>query len=90
MSPDRGRREEDRQLIKQHHILVSLIGLFIAATAYVFTTFPTKEFVRDGDLKNERMTESIFRELKEQNARIESDMRDTKNMMITFIRERKN
>lgn len=90
MTPERSRRKEDHDLIKTNHLFVSFIGLFVAATAYVFTTFPTKEFVRDGDSRNAQATENYFRELKEQNARIETEIRETKTMMLTIMRERKH
>lgn len=89
MTPERSRRKEDHDLIKTNHLLVSFIGLFVGATAYFFTTFPTKEYVRDGDERNSQLTENVFRELKEQNARMEADIRETKNMMMTLLRERK-
>ena len=69
------RRQADTSFIKTHHVLTSFIGIFIAATSYVFTTFATIHYV-------DSRTDSVREEITRQNEEIKGALRDLKQEII--------
>ena len=89
MNSDFKRRKDDDSWIKSHHLFVSFIAIFIGVTAYVFTTFATIQYVRDEDTRLKEASFLLRSEMKDQNSRIESDLKELKGLVITMIRERR-
>lgn len=68
------RRKDDESFLKTHHVLASLIAMFIIGTAGAFTTFATVKYVDAMQQQTKERMDRTDRVIEEQQARIERQL----------------